>query len=123
MPRFPKDPAMTPPNVQSPPMPGKDDPRTDLSQLAQQAGAKDGTALARLLTEMRPWLLSQASRVLRNEYDAEDAVQETLLRVSRGVHSFSQQMGSARAWVGRILLNCIRDEFRRRRRRRVEQLA
>ena len=59
---------------------------------------------------------SIACNLLGSVSDAEDAVQETFLKVIRGAASFR---GSARfsTWVYRILLNACYDAGRRRRRR------
>jgi len=62
---------------------------------------------------------SLAWNILRNQTDAEDAVQEAFLRVYRGIGTFK---GTARlsTWVYRILVNACHDIGRQRRRRRDE---
>jgi RNA polymerase sigma-70 factor, ECF subfamily len=62
---------------------------------------------------------SLAANLLGNVADAEDAVQETFLKVCRGAGSFKG--GSAvSTWAFRILLNTCYDTLRRRRRRPEE---
>lgn len=56
-----------------------------------------------------------AFRLTGNHHDAQDLVQEVLLRVQRGLASF--RPGSMEAWLGRITTNVFIDDVRRRRRR------
>jgi RNA polymerase sigma-70 factor (ECF subfamily) len=64
---------------------------------------------------------SIARNLLGHETDAEDAVQETFLKVYRGAASFR---GSAAlsTWIYRILVNTCYDALRRRRRRAEDSL-
>jgi RNA polymerase sigma-70 factor, ECF subfamily len=57
-------------------------------------------------------LYSTALRFSRNERDAEDLVQETLLRALAGWDQF-QQGTNCRAWLFRILTNNFINEYRR----------
>jgi RNA polymerase sigma-70 factor, ECF subfamily len=66
----------------------------------------------------RDVLLRVASRILRCESLAEDAVQDTLLHAWRAFHQF-ERGSNCRAWLFRIMLNGIR----RNRRRRAVPLA
>jgi RNA polymerase sigma-70 factor, ECF subfamily len=56
-----------------------------------------------------------AYRLTGNHHDAQDLVQEVLLRVQRGLRSY--RPGSMEAWLGRITTNAFLDDVRRRRRR------
>lgn len=56
-----------------------------------------------------------AYRLTGNAHDAHDLVQEVLLRVHRGLGTFSP--GSFNGWLWRITRNAFLDELRRRRRR------
>ena len=57
-----------------------------------------------------------ARRMLRRQDLAEEAVQDTFMRVWRSAHSFDPQKGAARTWLYAILRNCaltiLRDEGR-----------
>jgi RNA polymerase sigma-70 factor, ECF subfamily len=72
----------------------------------------DRSAEKDLVLRLYPGVYSLADRLIRNPESARDATQETFLRAfSRlhqydGVHRFS-------AWVFKILVNLIRDDFRR----------
>lgn len=61
------------------------------------------------------FLYTLAYRLTANPEDAEDLVQETLLRVRRGLPTY--QPGALRAWLTRIATNAFIDQSRRRHRR------
>lgn len=63
----------------------------------------------------RDQVLGFAYRLTRNHHDAEDLVQDVLLRVGRAIGSF--QPGSMDGWLWRITRNAFLDEVRRRGRR------
>jgi RNA polymerase sigma-70 factor (ECF subfamily) len=66
------------------------------------------------------FLFTVAYRLTGNEADAQDLVQETLLRVRRGLPAY--RPGSMEGWLSRITTNAFLDDVRRRRRRPVEAL-
>ncbi len=61
-------------------------------------------------------MLGVARRILRRQDLAEEAVQDTFMRVWRAARSFDPQKGAARTWLYAILRNCalsiLRDEGR-----------
>lgn len=61
-----------------------------------------------------------AYRLTGNDADAQDLVQEVLLRVRRGLATY--RPGSLEGWLSRITTNAFLDEVRRRKRRPVEPL-
>lgn len=61
-----------------------------------------------------------AYRLTGNHHDAQDVVQEVLLRVQRGLANY--RPGSIEAWLGRITTNAFLDDVRRRKRRPVVAL-
>jgi RNA polymerase sigma factor (sigma-70 family) len=61
------------------------------------------------------FLYTVAYRLTGNREDAEDLVQEVLLRVRRGLETY--QPGSMEGWLSRIATNAFLDEVRRRKRR------
>ena len=67
------------------------------------------------------FLYTVAHRLTGNDDDAQDLVQETLLRVRRGLETY--EPGVLTAWLARICTNVFLDELRRRRRRPVELYA
>jgi RNA polymerase sigma-70 factor (ECF subfamily) len=66
------------------------------------------------------FLYTVAYRLTGDREDAEDLVQEVLLRVRRGLETY--QPGSFEGWLSRIATNAFLDEVRRRRRRPVDLL-
>src|SRR4051794_22228181 len=75
----------------------------------------DDAAFARLVEPLRRELHVHSYRMLGSFEEAEDAVQETLLRAWRGREAFD---GSAfRAWLYRIATNVCLDAIRRSNRR------
>ena len=67
------------------------------------------------------FLYTLAFRLTADPQDAEDLVQETLLRVRRGLPTY--RPGSMEGWLTRIATNCFIDQARRRRRRPEVPLA
>jgi RNA polymerase sigma-70 factor (ECF subfamily) len=61
-----------------------------------------------------------AHRLTGNDADAQDLVQEVLLRVHRGLATY--RPGSLEGWLSRITTNAFLDEVRRRRRRPTDPL-
>jgi RNA polymerase sigma-70 factor (ECF subfamily) len=61
------------------------------------------------------FLYTVAYRLTGNREDAEDLVQEVLLRVRRGLQTY--QPGSMEGWLSRIATNAFLDDVRRRKRR------
>src|SRR5947199_72614 len=60
-------------------------------------------------------LKSIAHHILRNRQDAEDAVQETFLKLYRGIEGFQGQ-SSIGTWLCRIVINVSYDLARKRQR-------
>ena len=61
------------------------------------------------------FMYTVAYRLSGNQPDAEDVVQESLLRVKRGLERYAP--GSLHGWLARIVTNVFLDETRRRKRR------
>ncbi len=70
------------------------------------------------LASMRPELVGYCYRMLGSVFEADDAVQETLVRAWRQSGSFEGR-STARSWVYRIATNVCVDLLRERRRRAV----
>jgi RNA polymerase sigma-70 factor (ECF subfamily) len=66
------------------------------------------------------FLYNVAYRLSGNDDDARDLVQESLLRVRRGLETY--QPGSLEGWLARIVTNVFLDEVRRKRRRPEQAL-
>src|SRR3954463_3901099 len=86
------------------PQPREANSLCDLDQLIRAARAGNVTALNRLLTDARPRLLAVALRVVRDRDEAEDVVQEALLKVCRSLTHFEGR-SSFSTWLHRIVVN------------------
>src|SRR6476469_7088566 len=64
------------------------------------------------------FLYTVAYRLTGNHDDAQDLVQEVLLRVQRGLARY--EPGSLNGWVSRITTNAFLDDVRKRKRRPLE---
>ena len=92
---------------------------TDIEALARAASIGDARALTALLTAIRPEALRLCARFLPNREDAEEACQDTLLAVTRGIHRFEGR-SSFRTWLHRLAANRARSTYQALRRRFAE---
>lgn len=94
------------------------DPDERLVRMAQQG---DQAAFAQLVAAHRDRLFTLAARELGSAADAEDVVQETLLRAWRALPGFRRD-ASLSTWLYRICLNAIHDHRSRSARRSTTAL-
>lgn len=85
-----------------------------LEQLARAARRGEREAFERLVRETAPAVHALALRLLGNEHDARDAVQETYLRAYRSIGRFRSE-AAVTTWLYRIAANCCATQLRRRR--------
>ena len=76
----------------------------------------DEGARAWLINRWTPPIYRFASRMLRNDEDARDAAQDTMVKVLRNLHRYDPNRAFS-TWVFGIARNTCIDEHRRRRRR------
>jgi RNA polymerase sigma-70 factor (ECF subfamily) len=98
-------------------LPGE--PQGEEERLLEGCRAGDVSAFERLYELHGTRMKSIAANLLGSAADAEDAVQESFLKVYRGAAAFR---GGARlsTWIYRVLVNTCYDFLRKRRRRPVE---
>src|SRR4029453_7582870 len=92
----------------------------DMETLIRAASAGDSRAVNDLLTVLRPEALRLCARFLPPREDAEEACQDTLLAVARGIGRFHGQ-SSFRTWFYRIAANRARSTYQRPRRRALDE--
>lgn len=93
-------------------------PPTDLhpppdEELARLALAGQSSALETLLRRLQPWLHGVAFRVLQSQADAEDATQESLLKIATRLATFRGE-SAFRTWAYRIAMRHLLDRKRSR---------
>lgn len=113
-------------------MPSPDADTTEQRALVAAAQAGDERAFRRLVAPYQASLEVHCYRMLGSPQDAEDLVQETLLRAWRKLDGFGRR-SSIHTWLYRIATNACLDELERRQRvpgsvkpypdARVEQIA
>ena len=89
---------------------------TEAQELLAAARRGDEAAFRRLADEHRAALLAHCYRMLGSLHDAEDALQETLLRAWRGLPGFAGR-SAVQSWLYRIATNACLDAIARRSRR------
>jgi RNA polymerase sigma-70 factor (ECF subfamily) len=80
---------------------------SEVEELARIASGGDLAALNVLLVTVRPDVLRMCSRLLSNHEDAEEACQDTLLAVARGISRFEGR-SAFRTWLYRVAVNRAR---------------
>jgi RNA polymerase sigma-70 factor (ECF subfamily) len=92
-----------------------------LADLVTRARAGDRAAFEELVRATSADTYTLAYRLVGNEEDARDVVQETYLRAYKGIGKFR---GDAQlsTWLYRITANCAANQLGRRRRHRHEEL-
>jgi RNA polymerase sigma-70 factor (ECF subfamily) len=93
-------------------------PGTDERALVVAAQRGDREALDRLLRLHHDRIYAVCRRMAGNEADAQDATQEALLAIVRGLPRFDGRAALS-TWVYRVATNACLDELRRRSRRPV----
>jgi RNA polymerase sigma-70 factor, ECF subfamily len=92
--------------------------RADEMALVRQAREGDGNAFGELTGAYRAELRAHCYRMLGSLQDAEDAIQEALLRAWRGLSGFEGR-SSVRSWLYSIATNAALDIARHRSRREL----
>ncbi len=94
-------------------------PKDDDRRLASACAAGDSSVFEEIYRRFGDRMKSIAYNHLGNVSDAEDAVQETFLKIHRAASTFTGEAAFS-TWIYRILINTCYDLLRKRRRRPEE---
>ncbi len=89
----------------------------ETTSLIQAAQGGDLEAFNRIVLQHQDLLFGIAVRMLNDEDDAADAVQEALIAAFRKLDTF--RGGNLRSWLARIVVNACYDQLRSRKRRKT----
>jgi len=92
----------------------------DDGYLIERLRTGDDSAFEELVDHHAAPLLAVTRRILRDEEEARDAVQETFVAAFRGISAF-QSESRVSTWLHRIAVNCALMKLRIRERQRREQ--
>jgi RNA polymerase sigma-70 factor (ECF subfamily) len=87
----------------------------EIAQLAARAQKGDREAFDALIFNFQPLVFRLALSLLDDSQEAQDAAQETFIKVFRGLGSFRRE-SSFRTWLFAITLNVCRGQLRKRKR-------
>ncbi len=93
---------------------GPEDTEDDAALLARVPSG-DAQAYRKLVDRHLPTVLAIARRMLRDDAEAEDVAQETLLRLWRNAASLELGEGGVRPWLRRVVSNLSIDRVRAKR--------
>lgn len=93
----------------------------DLESLATRAAAGDERAFGELVEQTQKTTYPLALRLVRARADAEDVLQESYVRVWRGLPALRDR-GATLGWICKIVRNVAVDRIRHQRRRRTASL-
>lgn len=112
---------MTQPQLEGPNAPGSAPVANDESSLLARLRAGDDSAYEALVRRYSPRLLGLARRIVGNDEDARDVIQDAFLAAFRSLERFH---GDARlsTWLHRIVVNTALMKLRRRRRKPEESI-
>ena len=95
--------------------------QNDENKLIERASGGDPAAFNRLMEMHEKRMYAVALRMCGNREDAQDCLQESMLRVYRAIGGFKGQ-SSFGTWVYRITMNTCLDELRRKKNKQSTSL-
>ena len=83
----------------------------------------DRSKFERLYIQYRSYMFVIANRILKNEYDAEDAVHQAFIAIAKNIHKISESdCTKTKSYIVTIIEHCSIDIYRARKRKPVEEL-
>lgn len=98
------------------PSPSQDSASSDEHELLSRLRAGDPAAYERLVRELSPRLLAVARRLMGNEHDAADALQDAFVSAFNALGDFDGR-SKLSTWLHRIVVNACLMKLRKARRR------
>jgi RNA polymerase sigma-70 factor (ECF subfamily) len=77
----------------------------DLAPLIRASATGDRTAFRTLYEQASPKLFGVILRIIRDRQEAEDALQDTFLRIWKNASNYAPELGSPLAWMASIARN------------------
>lgn len=96
--------------------------KSDQALVDTYLGRRDEGSFRQLYRRHTPALYGLALRLCGSESDAHDAIQDTWIRACSALSAF-QWKSSLRTWLTGVLINCVREQTRQRRRHLEEPLT
>lgn len=94
----------------------------DTETLARRAAGGDASSLDALLRAIEPDVMRRCGRFLPFQQDAEEACQDTLLKVAQNIGRFEGRSKFS-TWLYTVTANCARQTYRTLKRRASEQMS
>ena len=94
----------------------------DESELVRNSVSGDVAAYKMLLNKHLPSITNYVARMIQNNVDSEDIVQETFLRLWTQGSKFQPEKAMLSTWLHHIAHNLCIDYFRRNKRSSLEEL-
>ena len=91
------------------------------NKLIERAARGDGAAFSELMSAHEGRMYAVALRMCGNREDAQDCLQDAMIRVFKAISGFKGQ-SSFSTWVYRITMNTCLDELRRKKNRQSTSL-
>ena len=95
--------------------------RSDRMLVEGYLRSRDERSFRELYRGHTPALYRLALQLCGSEADAQDAIQDTWIRTCKALSTF-QWKSSLRTWLTGVLINCVREQSRKRNRHHEEQL-
>jgi RNA polymerase sigma-70 factor (ECF subfamily) len=89
-----------------------------LNVLIQKSIAGDKTAFGEIMEDYSDYVYALAFRILLNEDDAKDIVQESFIKIWKNIHTYRSEVKFT-TWIYKITTNLCFDHLRKQKRRDV----
>lgn len=95
----------------------------ELTELIAGCQAYKRRSQQKLVAHIAPRLKSICMRYLDEEFEVEEALQESLISILRSIQDFNPELGSFRAWTKRIVINTIFSRLRKQYRQAAREAS